>query len=74
MWRYRSYILNLGLIRSLHIPSEIANNPGVDLLEITQNHGYKRTLNENAELWAYPFLAGHSNLWLYTVTVTLPLV
>jgi hypothetical protein len=29
------------------------------ILKITQNHGYKRAPNGNAELRAYPFLAGH---------------
>lgn len=49
-----------------HVPSERVNIPGVDLLKITQNHGYKRTLNKNAELRAYPFLDGHSNLRLHS--------
>jgi len=42
VWRYGSYILKLGIRRPLHVPREKTNIPGVDLLKITKNHGYKK--------------------------------
>ena len=73
--RYIPYFSKLGIRWPLHVPTERSKIPGVDLLKITQNHGYKRTLNENAQLRGFRSLpgAGHSNLRLHTVTVTLPL-